>query len=234
MAQKRMFSLKVVETDKFLDMPTSAQCLYFHLGMHGDDDGFVSSPKRITQLCGCNPDDLKLLATKGFIIPFDSGVCVIKDWRINNTLKNDRYTPSLYSSEKALLLAQNPEWFQDGSKMVPQHNITKHNKTKKSCAASQRSTDTRFNQFWQAYPKKRDKQRAEKAFAKAISKTDLETMLQALYTQKQSMDWQKDGGQYIPLATTWLRGCRWEDQILQEIPAYAYTPRPDILPEYND
>ena len=77
MAQKRMFSLKVVDTDKFTEMPTSTQCLYFHLGMHGDDDGFVSSPRKIARAAGCNDDDMRLLAAKGFIIPFDTGVKVL-------------------------------------------------------------------------------------------------------------------------------------------------------------
>ena len=67
MAQKRMFSLAVVDTDKFLDMSSSVQALYFHLGMHGDDDGFVSSPKKIARTAGCNDDDLRLLAAKGFV-----------------------------------------------------------------------------------------------------------------------------------------------------------------------
>lgn len=72
-------------------MSASAQALYFHLGMHGDDDGFVSSPRKIARIAGCNDDDLRLLAAKGYIIPFESGVVVITDWNINNTLKNDRY-----------------------------------------------------------------------------------------------------------------------------------------------
>ena len=93
MALKRMFSLSVTDTDKFLDMSVSAQALYFHLGMHGDDDGFVSSPRKIARSVGCNDDDLRLLASKGYIIPFESGVIVIADWNINNTLKNDRYHP---------------------------------------------------------------------------------------------------------------------------------------------
>lgn len=141
MAQKRMFSLQVVDTDKFMDMSTSAQALYFHLGMHGDDDGFVSSPRKIARATGCNDDDMRLLAAKGFIIPFDSGVVVITDWKINNTLKNDRYQSTIYQEEKAML--QNdasgkylissgmvPERFQNGSKLEPQHNITEHNITK--------------------------------------------------------------------------------------------------------
>lgn len=138
MAQKRMFSLQVVDTDKFMDMSTSAQALYFHLGMHGDDDGFVASPRKIARAAGCNDDDMRLLAAKGFIIPFDSGVVVITDWKINNSLKNDRYKETIYQDEKALLrsdksgkylLGSNvvPECTQNGSKVEPQHNITKLN-----------------------------------------------------------------------------------------------------------
>ena len=105
MARRRMFSLDVVDTDAFLDLPSSSQALYFHLGMRADDDGFVSSPKRITATVGASPDDLKLLVAKGFIIPFESGVCVIRDWKINNYLRPDRYTPTLYQEEKAQLPA---------------------------------------------------------------------------------------------------------------------------------
>lgn len=141
MAQKRMFSLSVVDTDKFLDMSSSAQALYFHLGMHGDDDGFVSSPKKIARTAGCNDDDLRLLAAKGFIIPFNSGVVVITDWNINNTLKNDRYHETVYQEEKAKIsalpsgkyvLGSNvvPECIQDGSSAEPEHNVTKPNITK--------------------------------------------------------------------------------------------------------
>lgn len=141
MAQKRMFSLSVVDTDKFLDMSSSAQALYFHLGMHGDDDGFVASPKRIARTVGCNDDDLRLLAAKGFIIPFNSGVVVITDWNINNTLKNDRYHETVYQEEKAKIsalpsgkyvLGSNvvPECVQDGSSAEPEHNVTKPNITK--------------------------------------------------------------------------------------------------------
>lgn len=103
MAQRRMFSLKVVDTDRFLDMPASAQALYFHLGMRADDDGFVDSPKKITSFVGGKADDLKLLASKNFIIPFQSGVCVITDWKQNNQVRHDRYTETLYLEEKRQL-----------------------------------------------------------------------------------------------------------------------------------
>lgn len=135
MAQKRMFSIKVVDTDRFLDMSTTAQCLYFHLGMRADDDGFVASPKRIIAMCGCNPDDLRLLIAKGFVYAFESGICAITDWRLNNTLKGDRYAPTLYEEEKAMLLAQHPLWFQTGSKLVPQNRKEEDRKGKKSTPA---------------------------------------------------------------------------------------------------
>lgn len=141
MAQKRMFSLQVIDTDKFMDMSTSAQALYFHLGMHGDDDGFVSSPRKIARAAGCNDDDIRLLAAKGFIIPFESGVVVITDWRINNTLQNDRYKETIYQDEKALLQTEKsgkyligsnmvPECIHNGSNMESQPNLTKPNLTK--------------------------------------------------------------------------------------------------------
>ena len=103
MARRRMFSLDVVDTDRFLDMPSSTQALYFHLGMRADDDGFVASPKRTTAMCGCGADDLNLLAAKGFVKPFESGVLVIVDWRKNNQIRPDRYAPTQFQDEKAQL-----------------------------------------------------------------------------------------------------------------------------------
>lgn len=103
MAEKRMFSKKIIDTDWFMDMPASSQNLYFHLSMRADDDGFVASPKRIIKLIGATDDDYRILISKKFIIPFESGVCVITDWRINNYLRNDRYTETVYKQEKQSL-----------------------------------------------------------------------------------------------------------------------------------
>lgn len=100
MAKRRMFSLDVVDTDTFLDMPASTQALYFHLGMRADDDGFVASPRKITTMVNCSNDDLKLLLSKGFIIPFDSGICLVRDWKINNNIRTDRYKPTQYLTER--------------------------------------------------------------------------------------------------------------------------------------
>lgn len=103
MASRRMFSLDVVDTDKFLDMSVSAQALYFHLGMRADDDGFVSSPKKIAKSSNCGLDDLKLLAAKGFVIPFESGVVVVSHWKENNYVRADRYKPTRYVKEAEML-----------------------------------------------------------------------------------------------------------------------------------
>ena len=103
MAKRRMFSLDIVDTDRFLDMPSSTQALYFHLGMRADDDGFVAAPKSIAAICNCSVDDIRLLATKCFVKAFETGVLVITDWNENNKIRKDRYTPTKFTHEKLLL-----------------------------------------------------------------------------------------------------------------------------------
>ena len=103
MANKRMFTMKICDSDAFLDMPLSTQCLYFHLNMRADDDGFIDNAKRILRLIGASDDDLKLLVAKRFIIPFEDGVMVIKHWRMHNTLSKQRYHETQYLDEKAML-----------------------------------------------------------------------------------------------------------------------------------
>lgn len=97
MAERRMFSMKIVDSDAFLDMPLSAQALYFHLSMRADDDGFIGNSKRIMRTVGCNEDDMRLLLHKRFLIPFENGVCVIKHWKIHNYIRKDRYKPTTYT-----------------------------------------------------------------------------------------------------------------------------------------
>ena len=96
MAQRRMFSLQVVDTDAFMDMPLSAQALYFHLSMRADDDGFIDNARRIQKLLGAADDDLRILIAKGFILAFDSGVIVVKNWKISNYIQKDLYKPTQY------------------------------------------------------------------------------------------------------------------------------------------
>ncbi|QTZ82821.1 replication initiation protein [Clostridium phage phiCp-A] len=101
-----MFSKTIIDSDIFLDMPLSTQALYFHLSMRADDDGFVNNPRKIQRMVGCGDDDIKLLIAKQFIIPFESGICVIKHWRIHNYIRNDRYKPTMYQEEKGQLLLE--------------------------------------------------------------------------------------------------------------------------------
>lgn len=134
MAEKRMFTQKIIDSDAFLDMPLSAQALYFHLNMRADDDGFVNNPKKITRTVNASEDDLKLLLMKRFIIGFDSGVIVIKHWRMHNTLKSDRYSPTDYQEEFSQLMIKGnkaytervalpePERNQAGTKLEPERN----------------------------------------------------------------------------------------------------------------
>lgn len=98
-----MFAKTIVFSDSFLDMPLSARCLYFTLGMVADDDGFVNNPKSIMRQCGAQEDDMKILLAKNFLLAFESGVIVIKHWRINNYLQKDRYNATKYLEEKAEL-----------------------------------------------------------------------------------------------------------------------------------
>lgn len=103
MAKKRMFSIDIVGSDAFLDLPYSAQCLYFQLGMRADDDGFVGNPKTIQRIAGTKASDLELLVKKRFLLQFPSGVVVIKHWKINNDIKKDRYSPTVYTDELQML-----------------------------------------------------------------------------------------------------------------------------------
>ena len=103
MAERRMFAKTIIDSDAFLDMPLSTQSLYFHLSMRADDDGFINNPKKIQRMVGASDDDLKLLIAKNFIIPFESGIVVIKHWKIHNYIQSDRYRPTMYKEEKEML-----------------------------------------------------------------------------------------------------------------------------------
>lgn len=129
MAERRMFAKTIIDSDAFLDMPHSTQLLYFHLSMRADDDGFINNPKNIMRMIGCKDDDLSVLITKKFIIPFESGVVVIKHWKIHNYIAKDRYKETKYKDEKALLtLDENNSYttcIQDVYKMDTQDRLGK-------------------------------------------------------------------------------------------------------------
>jgi len=107
MADRRMFSKKIIDTDSFLDMPATARLLYFDLAMRADDEGFIGSPKGVMRATGASNDDMNILIMRKFVIPFDSGVVVIRHWKIHNYIQNDRFKPTVYTEEKAQLSEKN-------------------------------------------------------------------------------------------------------------------------------
>lgn len=132
MAEKRMFAKQIIDSDAFLDMPLSTQTLYFHLSMRADDDGFINNPKKIQRMIGASEDDLKVLIGKRFIIPFESGIVVIKHWRIHNYIQKDRYKPTAYTEERSQLKLKDngvytldTDCIQDVSDMETQNRLDK-------------------------------------------------------------------------------------------------------------
>lgn len=130
MAQKRMFSNLVIGCDDFLEMPDSSQNLYFHLSMQADDDGFVGNWKSIMKMTGKKEDDLKLLIAKSFLLPFESGVLVIKHWKVNNYIQKDRYKETIYKDEKCLLSTDENNVYNLDTKCI--HSIDKNRLDKSS------------------------------------------------------------------------------------------------------
>lgn len=139
MAERRMFTQKIVDSDAFLDMPLSTQSLYFHLNMRADDDGFVNNPRKIQRMIGASDDDLRLLLAKRFLLGFENGVVVIKHWRMHNLLRKDRYNPTQYVeemnqlalndngsyTEKASVECLATTWQPNGNQMATQDRIGK-------------------------------------------------------------------------------------------------------------
>jgi hypothetical protein len=222
MAERRMFAKTIIDSDAFLDMPLSTQALYFHLSMRADDDGFINNAKKIQRLLGCADDDFKILLSKNFVIPFETGVCVIKHWKIHNLIQKDRYKPSVYSDEKDKLsikdnnvYTMDTECIQHVSKVEPQVSIgkaslVKDRKPSRAVALVNEYVDDGFNQFYEAYPKKVGRDAALKAWEKV--KPPIDDVIYALAWQKQSEQWHKNNGQFIPNPSTYLNQGRWKDE----------------------
>lgn len=208
MAERRMFAKTIIDSDAFLDMPLSTQALYFHLSMRADDDGFINNAKKIQRMLGCTDDDLKILLSKNFIIPFETGVCVIKHWKIHNLIQKDRYKPTVYGELKQQLSLKNnnvytmdTECIQVVSSLEPQVSIGKERED---------NSLEGFDVFYKAYPKKKSRGDAEKAWK--LIKPNLNDVLAALEWQTKTNEWKKDNGQFIPYPASYLRDRAWEDE----------------------
>lgn len=191
MAEKRMFSKQIIDSDAFLEMPLSTQALYFHLSMRADDDGFLNNAKKVMKIIGANQNDYDLLVAKSFVIQFEDGICVIKHWRINNYLRKDRYTETIYQEEKAMLAIQpngryslkdsNRE-MDDSPMGIPlvdrsdtQNRIEKNREEENSIYSAEKlhdeqSLDDFFESIWKLYPIKKGKGQVSTSRKKALQK----------------------------------------------------------------
>ena len=187
MAERRMFAKTIIDSDAFLEMPLSTQALYFHLAMRADDEGFINNPKKIQRMINASEDDLKVLVAKKFIIPFESGVVVIKHWKIHNYIRKDRIAETNYTEERSQLVVKengaytiNADVSQLAAKCqadggigkvsigkdsIDKDNIYTYGSNFDSCDASN------FDLFWMHYPRKVGKAAAKKAFTFLNEKT---------------------------------------------------------------
>ena len=140
-----MFSQKIIDSDAFLDMPLSTQSLYFHLNMRADDDGFINNPKKIQRMIGASDDDLRVLMAKRFVLSFDSGVIVIKHWRMHNTLQKDRYKPTQYQEEYSTLLIKKNRSYTDRDSDSDSECLQLGNSLETDCIQSGNKVDTQYS-----------------------------------------------------------------------------------------
>ena len=233
MAERRMFTKKITNSDAFIDMPLSTQALYFHLNMEADDDGFNSSPKKIQRMIGASDDDLKLLFAKNFVIPFESGVVVIKHWKLHNYIQNDRYKETIYLEEKKLLETKENQvytlmdtnFIQDGYIGKDRLELVKSKNSidkdsidnniiipKGNDCVSKSQLEDEFEIIWSEYPNKKGKANALKAYIKARKKgaTKEEVMI-GLNNYLTYIKVEKVNQQYIKHGSTWFNQECWND-----------------------
>lgn len=230
MAERRMFAKTIVLSDAFLDMPLSTRCLYFTLGMLADDDGFINSPKSIMRQCGASDDDLKMLIAKKYVLAFESGIIVIKHWRINNYLRSDRYKETPYQEELSQLeITKNGSYtFGDGIPNAGIPSIGKDSIGKNSINNTPHSSGNDiaewFNEFWQKYPRKVSKKDAFLKFKRVCnSKDTFQAIMNGL--DKYIGVWNARGDtQFIPHPSTWLNQERWNDEITKPKGNMVFTP----------
>lgn len=227
MADRRMFSKKITEADQFTELPPTAQALYFHLCMSADDDGFSNEIRKAMFNAHATTTDFNVLVAKRFILPFESGVIVIKHWKLHNFIRNDRYHETQFLEEKAsIILKENgvyTERYTNGIPTVDQRytevRLGKVSVDKASIGDSDScpKTDERFAEFWSEYPRKDKKKEAERVFLSLhLSDEKFKAIMDALRRQKASRQWQDK--KYIPMPPVWLRGERWEDEMDEESP----------------
>jgi hypothetical protein len=234
-----MFAKTIIDSDAFLDMPLSSQALYFHLSMRADDDGFINNPKKIARMLGVGDDDIKILMGKKFLISFESGVVVIKHWKIHNYIQKDRYTPSNYFDEKQRLTTTENRAYSLDTECI--HHVSnpdtqvrlgkereelgkereelgkeRDNKPRKRVTASRPNDDDAldgFEIFWGLYDKKTSRAEAEKVWKKSKLTEDVK---QEVYRAAEKYAQSTPDKQYRKNPATWLNGRCWNDEIIEK------------------
>ena len=182
MAERRMFAKTIIDSDAFLEMPISARLLYYDLGMRADDDGFINSPKKIMRTIGATTDDMNILIARKFVIPFESGVVVIKAWRINNYLRADRYKETTYTDEKKCLQVEESGMYTLDNKDGIPSGIPLVDADKDSIDKNSKDyiIEQNFEELWKLYPKKKQKGKVSKKSKKAIYEVGFDNMKLAI------------------------------------------------------
>lgn len=246
MANRRMFSKTIVDSGRFLRMPSTTRLLYYDLGMAADDDGVVEAFS-VLRATGATEDDLKVLAARKFVTVMNEDlVSYINDWHENNYIRPDRYTPTIHSELLVKVASSMPEVAANDNQMstvgIPDDNHCRpqvrlgkgragKNKPKRALTVVENDG---FDLFWKSYPRHVAKQNAVKAFSKLNPDPELlETILKDIETRKKTDQWQKDGGQYIPHPATYLNGKRWEDEITKVVPTFSSKPK-ETEPNWGD
>lgn len=217
MAERRMIARSLVDSDAFLDMPSSTQNLYFHLNIRADDDGFIDAPKKIMRSVGAKDDDLKILLSKRYILDFDSGVVVIKHWRMHNLIRADRHKNTHYLEEKELLnVKENGSYTerQPSDNQVTTNGMRSVGKTSvEEVREDKNNIMTDFENFYNHFGNKQQRPRALSAYKKARKNKTFpdQKALFALIDKWKLTDKWKDG--YQPYPSSWLNGEGWLDEL---------------------
>ena len=253
MAERRMFAKSIVTSDAFLDMPMSARCLYFTLGMFADDDGFVNSPKSIMRQIGATQDDMQILISKKFVLLFNSGVIAIKHWRINNYLRSDRYRETNYIDEKSeLQIDLNGAYTMDttgipsGIPTVYQHGETQDrigkdsigkNNTSSSPAAnvdSSSSLSDEFEELWKLYPRKAGKKKAFESYKRSRKNgATFDQVKDGIQGYVESIKRNGTPKQYVLMGQTFFNQERWSDEFIIEEKPKSNVVEPPKYKEFD-
>ena len=213
MAERRMFAKTIIDSDAFLEMPLSTQSLYFHLSMRADDDGFINNPKKIQRMVGASEDDLKLLIAKRFIIPFESGIVVIKHWKIHNYIRSDRYKETVYQEEKACLTVKDNGAYTLGIPSVNQVSYQMDTQVRLGkVSIDKESINKEFEQLWSLYPRKQGKKKAFDAYERARRKgTAFEDVESGIRSYLSYLKTNRIEQQFIKQGSTFFNQCAWLD-----------------------